>query len=447
MASNMTTHAAFDSPGTTVSNDACFEYLEINYNKNDIQTIRRLATEYMEYASLPIQKKTAELWRKMNNLEITRPMLWHNELPWHELNVDDELTLVTSSAFTRRIEEELRRRLYLWRHMPADMVMEPVFYSPLIIENSGMGISITEETSSVDSNNNIVSHKFIPQINCLEDIEKITPPVITLDESRSQATLAAYKDIFDSILPVEMRGVPGFWFAPVDDVVQLMGTEESLVNLLVEPELVHATMRKLMDVNLQALEQYEALGCLASNNTNYRVGSGAYGYTDHLAEGQLVNEKCKNMWGASASQFFTAVSPDMQREFSIHYEKEWLNRFGLSYYGCCERLDNKIEVLSEIKSLRKISMSLWSDLSRSAELIGRKYVASLKPSPAVFVTDVFDEDAVRNDISNRLETMKNCNVEIIIKDISTVNHDPKRFCGDGLRLLLNYVIRIADAYQ
>ena len=74
-------------------------------------------------------------------------MVWHNEMPWHELNVEDELTLRTSSPFTQRIEEELRRRIYLWKHMPGDMVLEPVFYSPMIIENSGIGLNISEETA------------------------------------------------------------------------------------------------------------------------------------------------------------------------------------------------------------------------------------------------------------------------------------------------------------
>ena len=43
----------------------------------------------------------------------------------------------------------------------------------MIIENSGMGIAITEETIASDAENNIVSHKFIPQIVTIEDTEKI----------------------------------------------------------------------------------------------------------------------------------------------------------------------------------------------------------------------------------------------------------------------------------
>ena len=426
MATNMTTHAAFDAPGTAISSDSTYQYLPTKYTKEDVTIIRALASEFMEYASLPIQAETARLWEKVNDLEITRPMIWHSEMPWHELNVNDELTLRTSTSFTQRIEEELKRRLYLWRHMPGDMVLEPVFYSPMIIENSGIGMDIIEETVSTDVDNNIVGHKFIPQIVTKDDLERIVPPVVALDKEKTKETFEACQDLFGSIVPVEIKGVRGFWFAPVDDVVQLMGPEEMLVNLLIEPELVHASMKKIVDAYINALDQYETLGCLGTNCLNYRIGSGAYGYSGKLPRDNGNGMKCSEIWGASASQFFTSVSPEMQEEFSINYEKPWLERFALSYYGCCERLDKKVDVIEKIKNLRKISISPWCDIANAAEIIGRKYVVSLKPSPSVFAFDTFDEEAIRKDVSEKLRLLKNCNVEIIIKDISTVKYDPAR---------------------
>lgn len=422
----MTTHAAFDAPGTAVSNDTTYMFLPVEYNDEDVAILRELAREFMEIANLPVQKETAELWERVNDLESARPVVWHNELPWHEMNVDDELTLRTSTPFAQRIEEELRRKIYLWKHMPGDMVLEPVFYSPMIIENSGMGIAITEETIASDAENNIVSHKFIPQIVTIEDTEKIKAPKVTLDKEATQATYEAYQDILGPVMPVEIKGVQGFWYAPVDDLVQLMGTNELLLNVVMEPELVHASMKKISEAYMAALDQYEALGCLGSNNLNYRMGSGAYGYSKELKRGTMTNMKCCDMWGASASQFFTSVSPEMHDEFSIAYERPWMERFGLSYYGCCERLDIKMDQLRQIKNLRKISCSPWSDTEHMAEVVGRDYVVSLKPSPACFAFDTFDEDAVRRDVQGKLKLLKNCNVEIIIKDVSTIRYDPKR---------------------
>ena len=310
--------------------------------------------------------------------------------------------------------------------MPGDMVLEPVCYAPMIIENSGIGLAIEEETRALDEKNNIVGHAFTSQISCLEDLEQLTPPVVTLDRDKTAETLAAYQDIFRDIIPVELRGCPGFWFAPMDDIVQYMGVEDLLCNLMDEPELVHATMRRVMDCYLAGLEQYEALGCLATNNINYRIGSGGYGYTAELPRGTAHGMRCTGMWGAAASQIFTSVSPAMHDEFSIQYEKEWLDRFPLSYYGCCERLDNKIDILRQIRSLRKISISPWSDAAHAAEVIGRQYVISLKPSPAALAFENFDEEAVRRDVGERLAAVRGCNVEVVIKDISTVRYQPER---------------------
>lgn len=426
MTDNMTTHAAFDAPGTAVSNDTVYEYRPVDYTQEDISIIRELGAQYMEYASLPIQKENARLWGKLNDLERTRPMVWHNEMPWHELNMEDELTLRTSSPFTQRIEEELRRRIYLWKHMPGDMVLEPVFYSPMIIENSGIGLNISEETASTDADNHIVGHKFIPVITCEEDLEQIVTPVVTLDREKTEQTRAAYEEIFGGVVPVEVRGVQGFWFAPIDDVVMYMGTNELLMNTVMDPDLIHASMKKITDAYMGALDQYEALGCLGSNTINSRIGSGAYGYSGQLGRGQMTGMKCSQMWGACASQFFTSVSPDMQEEFCLPYEKPWLERFGLSYYGCCERLDHKMDVIGQVKNLRKVSCSPWSDPAHMAEVLGRNYVVSLKPSSAVFAFDHFDEKAVVKDVTAKLEALKDCNVEIIIKDISTVKYDPSR---------------------
>jgi hypothetical protein len=86
----------------------------------------------------------------MNSLKDTKPMIWMSDICWNEMEVDNELTLQTSSKFCQRIEVELRLTLYQWKHMPCDMIVEPIIYSPLIINNSGIGITVQEETLETD---------------------------------------------------------------------------------------------------------------------------------------------------------------------------------------------------------------------------------------------------------------------------------------------------------
>ena len=92
----------------------------------DRDIVRRLAEDYATIAALPLQRERAAEWTRLNDLVPGRPLLWLNELPWQELNYNDELTLLCQDAFCRGVEWELRSTLYQWRHLPGDMVIEPV---------------------------------------------------------------------------------------------------------------------------------------------------------------------------------------------------------------------------------------------------------------------------------------------------------------------------------
>ena len=99
----------------------------------------------------------------------------------------------------------------------------------------------------------------------------------------------------------------------------------------------------------------------------------------------------------------------------------------MTYYGCCEPLDKKMDILRKIPNLRKISTSPWCDLERMISEIGCDYVLSRKPSPAILAETNWDPTKARADIREVLEKAEgNCHIEFIMKDISTVRRDPKR---------------------
>jgi hypothetical protein len=128
------------------------------------------------------------------------------------------------------------------------------------------------------------------------------------------------------------------------------------------------------------------------------------------------------------AQIFVSVSPAMHQEFDLDYAAKWYSRFGLGYYGCCEPLDAKLDIVQRLPNLRKISMSPWVNVERGAERIGRDFVFSRKPRPALLAEDTFPEEAIRADLE---ETYGACArqgtpVEFILKDISTVRYEPHR---------------------
>jgi hypothetical protein len=314
--------------------------------------------------------------------------------------------------------------------MAGDMVVDPAVYSPLAVHNTGIGVEIEEDIVKTDADNIIVSHRYHNQIRDEDDVGRIQLPQVTHDAQKTEENYKAYCEIFDGVLSVEKRGTPGFWFAPWDDLVMLTGAQDSLLNLAMRPEFVHKAIDRLVTAYLGALDQYEALGLLTLNNNNVRIGSGAYGYTDELPQNDFDPDhiRTKDIWGSATAQIFSGVSPQMHDEFALAYEIRWLERFGLTYYGCCEPLDNKIEILERIPNLRKISMSPWNKMEEAAERISDRYVFSLKPSPAIFAEAKWHPDLARKELETNIRIAKDhgCHVEVIMKDISTVHHEPHR---------------------
>jgi hypothetical protein len=400
----------------------------LDFPAPDVLVLRELGGRYAEIAAFPVQEERKRMWRRLNDLEQERPLVWLNEVCWNEMDCDGSLRLRCSNQVCQRIETELRRTIYQWEHFPGDMIVESVFYSPMIIQNTGFGISPVADVAVTDETSEIASRHFHNQIRGEEDLEKIRAPQISYDVRRTAEFLDAYRRVFEGILPVQMSGSPGFWFAPWDDIVFWMGAEEVLMGLATKPQLMHRIIRRLTDAYLEGLAQFERLNLLALNTCNVRIGSGAYGHTAQLPQVDFAESHVRpiDIWGSATPQIFGSVSPQMHKEFGIDYELEWLRKFGMTYYGCCEPLHDKLEQLRTIPNLRKISLSPWADVRAAAREIGRDYVISLKPNPAVLATPSWHPELVRSELETKLAAARGCNVEIVLNSISTVQRQPQR---------------------
>jgi len=355
-------------------------------------------------------------------------MVWINEIPWHEMDVNGELALHTSDPWLQGYERALRREIYQWDHMRGDMIVEPVLWSPLVVHDSGFGISEDVDIARTDEASGIVSRHFHLQITQPEDADKIQMPVITHDAEASERNWQRLNDLVGDIIPVHKRGIPGSWFAPWDELIRWWGVTEAMMDLVMRPEMVHRVMDRLVSAYERRLDQWEALNLLALNNDSTRIGSGGYGCTDELppADADPAHLRACDLWGSATAQIFSDVSPKMHMEFALQYERRWLERFGLTYYGCCEPLHLKIEMLKSVPNLRKVSMSPWINLDLAIQNVGNDYVFSRKPNPAIFMAPQWDPNRARDELVEVLaRTRDTCSVELIMKDISSVGYKPQ----------------------
>lgn len=396
----------------------------IEFTSQEKEVLRRLATRKAEIASLPIQTQKRDLWRRMNQLEMVKPMLWMNERPWHELCI--YRSCECQNEFAYFIEQKLRKEIYQWEYMPLDSVVENWVECPMAISDTGFGIKEISTERHINDGA-IYSHGFIQQIKNPRDIEKIKDPIVTHNVEETEARFHAIKDAIGDIIPVKKRGVPHLWFAPWDELIRWWGVEQAMMDLVMRPQMVHDIMNRLLEAYVSKLDQYTALNLLSLNNDNHRVGSGGYGYSNELPQSDFGKHiRPIDLWGNATAQIFSAVSPEMHVEFALRYEICWMQRFGLNYYGCCEPLHDKIDMLKTVPNLRKISISPWANLDKAVEQIQDKYVISYKPNPAIFAEKKWDLSKAKFDLQEALEKMKGCRVEIIAKDLSTIQNEPQR---------------------
>lgn len=385
-----------------------------NIPRDDKEVLRELGRKVFEIATSSVNEEYIELQESINRLEMVKPIIYVYEIPWHEVNVHGELDLKTKHPLCRIYEERLRCIIYKWEHglgAPVDDPrftypgLEPAIIQPLqdYIIDSGYGIQVEEDIVKKDERNPIVSHRFHVQIKSEEDIEKIKMPRVAFDSERAERDFQALCDIFDGIIPVERRGVSSFWFAPWDEIVQWTGVKEILIDMFRRPSYVHKLIDRMVAAWLHRLEQYMRLG--------------------------LLRDDPMKLWGVETAQVFAAASPAMHEEFALKHERPWYEKWGYNYYGCCEPLHHKIDILRRnVPRLRKISISPFADFKRAAKNIRDEFVIAWKPSPAVFAASIWDPESVRKDIEEKLRIAReyNCIIEIHMKDISTVNYQPQR---------------------
>jgi hypothetical protein len=397
-----------------------------NYEK-DRAVLRELAKRVAEIAALPVQEEKKRLWRALNSLKPERPMVLLDQICWHEMNIDGKLTLRCEDEECRAYEWHLRSTLFRWEYFPADMVVKPFIEVPKAIKNSFFGMEVIEKTLATTEENDVVSHKYENQFKSIDDVnEKIKMPVVSHDreETKRRVELAEY--LFDGIMPIREEGYNPYtsiW----DNIAIWMGVETALYAMIDNPDMIHALVKRMADGYMTMYDQMEEQHLFCHPQTLVHC-SGAF--NDELpAPGyDPDNPRTKDIWTCGLAQMLGTVSPAMYKEFEIDYTSPIFKRFGLIYYGCCDPLHDRMDVIRNIPHLRKVSMSPWSNKEKGAQDIHGDFVFSNKPSPAYVAVDTFDSDLIRRDLAETRDICQhyNCPLEFILKDISTVHGEPLR---------------------
>ena len=399
----------------------------MSLSSKDKEVLRKLGQQYMDIALLPVHKEKVELWKSLNKGKMQRPMVCIDQLPWNELNTDDELTCFVEDPFFREVEQDLRRKIYMWNHFPVDMVIEPYITIPKTIENSGYGLKEDSEIREVSEGSTAPARHFNRVLNDYDDIEKIKDMEITVDNELSELHMQTAREVFDGIAPVVQGHGIQFHLGVWDYLTTLLGVDNAYFEIVDRPEFIHACMERITDATIAGIKQANELKL---HNDISNTCHCSYVYTDELLPGfgEGKGPTSENCWAFGMAQLFTSVSPKTTEEFELPYISRMAEYFGMIYYGCCDRLDDRMDIIKRIPNVRKVSCSPWSNRKVFAEKIVDKLIMSNKPSPEFIAVRTVDWDAVKADLKYTIDVAKanNVNLEFILKDISTVNREPQR---------------------
>ncbi len=406
-------------------------------NAKDLTILRDLARRYAEVAADPIQDKRRKLWRDHNSFVRTPiPIIilggYFGEIP----EIQD---LKCEDSFYRGHEQWLRAALFQ-ATFGDDFIQEPwITQRATVVTAEGLwGLPIGRIPTTVKGG----SWQFDPAIKTFDDAKKMLVPQHVIDEESTSANVARLRDAVGDIIEVNIDRGPAWtvWGGDISTYISyLRGLEQVMWDMSDDPEWLHGVLAFMRDGILKNHEDAEKAGDWQLCNTYNQAMAYSRELPDRKANsGPVTRDK---LWTFVAAQEFTLISPAMHDEFMLQYQLPIMSKFGLSAYGCCEDLSEKIDMLRKVPNLRRIAVTPVANVRRCAEQIGTDYVFSWRPNPSEMVCCGFDADLIRRVTAKALEDSKGCFVDITLKDVQTVEGQPER-----LREWVKIVREVADEF-
>lgn len=395
----------------------------------EIDILRHLAERKAQVSQDPANLERRRLWHQLDEGIPDRPLILAEVQ-----GVRDQAHPVLQHPLqcegkqARSLEQALRTEIWQFEVLRDDHVVEPWMTCGWAVKSSDYGVEIVKHQG--DNDGHMGSSSWDPPILDLDkDFAKLHPRRFTVNRDATASKKAALEEVFGGILPVVVRGSHWWTFGMTIRVIELIGLENFMIYMMDNPAGVHRLMAFMRDDHLAFARWLEKEGLLTLNNRNDYIGSGSVGYTHQLPQAGLTEgapARTKDLWLLLESQETVGVGPAQFEEFIFPYQLDLAKEFGRIYYGCCEPVHGRWHVVKRLPDLARVSISPWCDQEIMARELGRNYVFSRKASPTLISTGIFDENAIRADLRKTLDLARECRLEIIMKDVHTLNEQPWR---------------------
>ncbi len=398
----------------------------------DWKRLRNLAEQWMNLAQMPVMQERKKLWGNLHGLKQTRPMILIETMYIQDFVKEEELCC--EDPYLRNVERYMQQNIIHAKELGDDIVLEPFFRIGWSMQQPSFGVEI----KMIDSPQKGLAYVFEHVIKRPEDMEQLVKRRFTVDKPKTMQRKQLLQDIFGDILPVRVcnydfmdedgiyEWVGNFFFGLTWQLHRFIGLQEMMYWYYDYPDEMHAFLQYMVDDRLAMFCELEQQGCLASNSDNQMAGPRFYGYCDDMPyfEGEA---KLNQLWAWCESQESSSISVAMFEEFVLPYLAQLAKQFGKLYYGCCEPVYDRLDVLKKaLPNMRAVSVSMWNDFHVIGDLLGKDYVYSRKPSPPPISGKTVDWDELKKDLVITKKSAKNCHLELLFRDVYDIDGDRSR---------------------
>jgi len=405
----------------------------------DRTEIREWAKRWRDLAGRPVMAERKKLWAAVHDLRMVRPMILVETSSIQGFVEPAELQC--QNPFLRAVERNMRDTVRHAEDVGDDVVVEPYYRIGWQMDLPGFGVPVEMKPATTMTGEASLGYTFNFPIATPEDIVRLQRRSFGVNRPQTLRMKAVLEDAIGDLLPVRVGNYDPFLAEPGDEgwtgmfffgltwqVYRFIGNNGLLYWPYDAPDAIPALMQYMLEDRQRLFDFMEREGLLVPNTDNQMAGPRGYGYVSELPGPDAAGTTTlKQLWGWAESQETTGLSPGMFKDFVLPYLARLSERFGLIYYGCCEPVHDRLELIMDaIPNLRSVSVSGWADFTKIGELLGKRYVYSRKPTPALLSGADPEWALAEEDMRKTHAAARNGNVEILLRDLYTVNGERSR---------------------
>ncbi|MBI3972121.1 MAG: hypothetical protein HY332_12590 [Chloroflexi bacterium] len=402
----------------------------MSHIRGDSEILRPLVDEVAALASEPRQAWKKELWARHQALQRAEKIpvcVSYEGIPspqWELMFGPNHLQ--TASSLARGIEFDLKRRIWVARHVPDDHVVWP-FLSISAVTQQVRGWGVPLEWREPD--NPLGAKQMVAAFVDEIDLSRLTEPIVVVDEVATARRIEQAQELVGAKLAVRVR-YPHMAHSPFETVVRLRGMERLLMDVIDQPEAVHAMMELVTTamVNHHRLREERGwINTLVDPGGRYHAGDFMRVNASYLADDLAERPpRLRDEWAYVSAQSAAGLGPAMFEEFVHQYNVRLAAPYtdGTVYYHGCERLDHKFDSLITLPNLRRLHVSPWSSVAMARAKTEGRVVLEVHSHPGKVLFGL-SRDEMRQEIEALVAAAEGVPIDLNLSDIHSVDGRPE----------------------